>query len=136
MKNLKHIKTFESFKINEEVPFNHDEFESSEISGNEWTQGEESDLEILGADEITKDDAVFKQRGFDVTVTKKVSDRTGNVYYQASSNLPGSFGHDQDDWNNVFKCDNFDSFLRKLANFTKIGKVRIYSRSDRNTDVY
>jgi len=127
--------SFESLKINEEVPFNHGEFEES-FGNSGWTNKEESDLEILGADEITKDDAVFKQRGFDVIVTKKVSDRTGNVYYHASSNISGSFGHDQDDWDNQFKSGNWDSFLRRLNNFTKIGKVRIYSRDDRYLGEY
>jgi hypothetical protein len=124
MKKLKFVKTFESFKINEEVPFNHDVF-SSGIGDIRWTEKEKSDLERLGADEITKDDAVFKQRGFDVTIYKKISD--GVVYYYATSNLSGSFGHYENDWDNQYTEHSWIVFLRRLAEFTKIGKVPMRS---------
>ncbi len=90
MKKLKHVKTFESFKLNEEVPFNQDEFKRN-FNQEEWTQKEKSDLHKLGADEMGKSSAIFRQKGFDVTVSKHVSNRgtedKPRVYYYAVNSL-------------------------------------------------
>jgi hypothetical protein len=68
MKNLKYVKTFESFKINEEVPYNYDL--ASEMVKTKWTESEISDLEKIGASNIKDSTALIDQDSLVVFITK------------------------------------------------------------------
>ena len=114
MKKLKLVKTFESFKVNEEVPYNYEAGE--ELVGISWSPEEKSDLEKLGADNIDKNTASFIERGGDlnVTITKSPRGFGGEVQYVAKSDQPNREGYfttcSSSNWNAFLR--SFDGFMR------------------------
>jgi hypothetical protein len=70
MRKLKFVKTFESFKVNEEVPFNFDEADIMNLDNSkelplgrsDWSEKERLDLQRLGADSIERGHATFVEK--------------------------------------------------------------------------
>jgi hypothetical protein len=89
MKKLKFVKTFESFKINEEVPYNYDSG-STLNKTSKWSTDERRTLEELGSDEIGIDYAEFiEKNGLKITVRKVDVDSSviSSPSYQLKSSI-------------------------------------------------
>jgi len=118
MKKLKYVKTFESFKINEEVPYNYSV--GQEFSSSTWTPEERSDLERLGADEIGKNDALFIEKGgsLNVKITKTFMNVQTSTYSAESDKERSS-----DYWNTI-SYNDWKTFLSQLDKFMRDGGLR------------
>jgi hypothetical protein len=113
-KKLKFVKTFESFKVNEEVPYNYSV--GNEMTTVRWTEQEKSDLESLGADTIGKSDATFVENGglLNVEVSKHRPENGKNIY-RAKSDMSRKRNF------NTTSANDWESFLRELNKFMKSG---------------
>ena len=118
MKKLKFVKTFESFKVNEEVPYNFDI--SSELVSVKWNEEEISDLNKLGADKVGTDSATFylpeTRRGDKVSIRKALDDN-GQIVFRASSS--GATGDNTYRKTNYLSESNWKMFIKKLDEFMK-----------------
>lgn len=131
-------KKFKNFQVNEYFPYNFDVGRRNSSGG--FTQEEKSDLERLGAGEITNNSAIFKERnGLIVTITK--SGPGTKKPYRASSNMntKNSLGYAT----NVFLHDEWKPFLAKLDNFFKnngsvpqLGDMKRINTDDDDYDNY
>jgi hypothetical protein len=117
MKNLKYVKTFEGFKVNEEVPYDYSA--GREFASASWTPEEKSDLERLGADTIGKNDATFVKNGgaLNVKVTKYMP-RPRSYVYKAESDKSDQHGPNAVEG---FGMVNWRSFLHRLDSFMRNG---------------
>lgn len=130
MKNLKYVKTFEGFKVNEEVPYDYSA--GREFASASWTPEEKSDLERLGADTIGKNDATFVENGgaLNVKVTKSMPDPQSYVY-KAESDKPRTSTY----WNTV-GSDDWRSFLHRLDSFMRNGGLEKNPMSRERINAY
>jgi len=69
---MKFVKTFENFRVNEEVPYNFDA--ASDMLKVRWTEKEIDDLEKIGATNIKDNTALIDEDDLVVFITK---DRSG-----------------------------------------------------------
>ena len=87
---MKHIRKFESFKLNEDVPY---DFEVGSTKGKiHWNENEKKDLQEIGADYISDNTATIEHKGLIVTVEK--------IFGSDSFSVPGQgvYSHRRPDW--------------------------------------
>ena len=110
---MKFVKTFENFKVNEEVPYDYSV--GQEFTSASWTPEERSDLERLGADTIGKNDATFVENSGDlnVKVTKSMPNPQSHVY-KVKSDKPNT-----PEYSNYTGSNDWRSFLNVLDRFMR-----------------
>jgi hypothetical protein len=116
---MKYIKTYENYKINEEVPFNYDANFNNIIddAGEEWTEKEKETLEKLGADEISKSTAVFLETSYKNEIQTIDLYKKGKSSYKIETDFILTYKGKE--YKDIYNFTDFTDMIQFLIEFFK-----------------
>lgn len=116
---MKYIKTYENYKINEEVPFNYDANFNNIIddAGEEWTEKEKEALEKLGADEISKSTAVFLETSYKNEIQTIDLYKKGKSSYKIKTDFIITYKGKE--YKDIYNFTDFTDMIQFLIEFFK-----------------